>query len=196
MWRRWAGIRTEADFSLRSWVRRLRSAAGRCRCRRWHLPPGRWQPGHTLPPSPSGPAAVPEERLSEGDLCSCSSFRCDFHSSPGISLPLWWRRRHQATVLLTPPTEVSSRCLERCCRRKWGRLRCGMTLAWPPFPAADSPVHSDLMRALVHRHRLCHGDYRPLVDKRHHYSRSGTSQKTDCVSCCFCKINILLNFLI
>lgn len=37
--------------------------------------------------------------------------------------------------------------------------------------SADSPVHSDLVGTLVHRHRFCHGYYRPLVDDASRYSR-------------------------
>lgn len=80
--------------------------------------------------------------------------------------------------------------------RAWGGP--GAAVSCPRCPAVDSPVDSDLMDTLVHRHRLCHGDYRPLVDKRPHYSRSGSSPKQLFRFWFFVVfwINILLNFLI
>ncbi|CAF88967.1 unnamed protein product [Tetraodon nigroviridis] len=57
-----------------------------------------------------------------------------------------------------------TRFLGRCCRRETGRSHHGTSLASAPFP--DSPVHSDTVAALVHRHRLGHGDDRALVDRR------------------------------
>lgn len=47
--------------------------------------------------------------------------------------------------------------------------------------SADSPVHSDLVGTLVHRHRFCHGYYRPLVDDVSRYSRSESNRNIESV---------------
>lgn len=46
----------------------------------------------------------------------------------------------------------------------------------------DSPVDSDLMDTLIHRHRLCHGDDRPLVAEGAYCNSQGKRLKKAFVS--------------
>ena len=40
---------------------------------------------------------------------------------------------------------------------------------WWTLNRRASPVHPNIVATLIHSHRLCHGNDRPLVEKRSHY---------------------------